>query len=818
MATSSNFETSNKYITYNIELIGNSTNVANNTSNVTVKVSCWRTNTGYTTWGNGTCYCKIDGTTYSSGISNDQSITSSSRVLFTKTLDIGHNSDGTKSVYVSAWINHDRFSSSEQGFTVTLTTIPRTSGISAPTDVVEAGGAVTVTIHKNASAFRHWAYYVFGNTTITVAQNVDSSFNFNPPLSLLNQIPNATTGVGTMYVDTYTNGSSSKTKIGTVSKLFRINAPASIVPSISSVSFSRDNSGYPSAWTENVANVSRITASFSASGKYGSSISSYSVSGTGINASSNGNSISFTPTSSGYPITVKCTVTDSRGRSASVNKELYIYWYEPPKISSFTAYRCTSSGTANEDGTYLKCTATFSYDKVNSKNSIVESVFETKLANVSSDSWTKRKEGISSNTSYVIGGGKISADNAWIVRCRVNDTYTSSVYEIKIPTGSTIMDFRVMGKGLSIGGVCTTDGFNVDWPSYFNQKARFNESIDFKKAIDIANSEADSHDSIYINFWRGNSGLRGAAFSSDNNGSGMRLHLYDDSGTWKAHYAFQPDGVLYTPGLDIGGSQALIGKGGDNSSWIGFHDTVRRRGWVGKGSRADNTISLTAETGDLHLRVDGDKVIYFLIGGDDYRLAGVSGRRFGVAPVVSPRDGVMEIGKYVDFHTSSGDTGDYSFRLQSNDGTLSTTGSISQGSDINLKKDIMYVDDMIQAQNAMLLDNDFDKSNISTNKSFKDFLVNDFKFATFKYKRSETSQFGFIAQDIEKNDLSSFILREVEDYDKNTGETTKYWNYDLSAFTSVVARALQEEIIERDKQIEKLEKRIEALESIIKGE
>lgn len=805
MATSSNFTTSNGYIVYNIEVIGNSINVNNNTSNITVKVSCWRTNTGYTTWGTGTCYCKINGTTYSSGITNDQSITSSSRVLFTKTLDIGHNNDGTKSIYVSAWINHDRFSSSEQGFNVTLTTIPRASGLSSSTDVLEFGGSISVTINKAASAFRHWVYYVFGNTTITVAENVDSSFKFNPPLSLMDQIPNATTGVGTMYVDTYTNGSSSKTKIGTKSKLFRLNVPSNIVPSISNVTLSRDNSGYPSDWTEYIANISKVTANITAAGTYGSTISSYSVTGNGVNVSGTSNSLKFIPTTSGYPITLTFKATDTRGRSVTTTRNIYVYWYEPPKITTFKSFRCNSLGNADDDGSYLKCTTEYSYDGINNKNSIVESVIEVRKSNEST--WKKLKESIGgSNNTFTTGGGSVSPDYAWVVRLRVNDKYTSSTYEIKIPTASTTMDFLRGGKGIAIGSVCDKEGLTVDWQTVFN------------KGIDVQNLDANTHDSYYIRLFRGTTGLKGAGITSDTNGLGLRIHMYDDSGTWKSHYAFQNDGIFSTSGLAVRGSQALIGKEGDNSSWIGFHDTVQRRGWVGKGSRSENTISLTAETGDLHLRVDSDKVIYFIVGGTSYRLGGVSGRRFGVSPVVSPTDGVMEIGKYVDFHSSTGDTGDYSFRLQSNNGTLSTSGSISQGSDINLKKDIMYVDDMIKAQNTMLLDNDFDKSNISTNKSFKDFLVNDFKFATFKYKNSETSQFGFIAQDIEKNDLSSFILREVEDYDKNTGETTKYWNYDLSAFTSVVARALQEEIIERDKQIEKLEKRVEDLENKIKGE
>ena len=60
MATSSNFSTSNQYIKYRIIVTENSYSVANNTSNVTVSVRFYRTNTGYTTYGTGTVYCKIN--------------------------------------------------------------------------------------------------------------------------------------------------------------------------------------------------------------------------------------------------------------------------------------------------------------------------------------------------------------------------------------------------------------------------------------------------------------------------------------------------------------------------------------------------------------------------------------------------------------------------------------------------------------------------------------------------------------------------------------------------------------------------------------
>ena len=87
MATSGAFTTSNKYINYRIEVTQNWQDTANNYSNVTVKVFVYRTNTGYTTYGSGTLYCGIDGTSYSQGITS--SLASGSKILLTLLMYIG---------------------------------------------------------------------------------------------------------------------------------------------------------------------------------------------------------------------------------------------------------------------------------------------------------------------------------------------------------------------------------------------------------------------------------------------------------------------------------------------------------------------------------------------------------------------------------------------------------------------------------------------------------------------------------------------------------------------------------------------------------
>ena len=206
-------------------------------------------------------------------------------------------------------------------------------------------------------------------------------------------------------------------------------------------------------------------------------------------------------------------------------------------------------------------------------------------------------------------------------------------------------------------------------------------------------------------------------------------------------------------------------------------------------------------------------------------------------------DGGTELGKYIDFHESNEHTGDYTVRLTALTNILQcshgfrmrgacypTTNAqgghdcglitnrfytvycvnVNQSSDRNLKKDIYYLDDI----NALSKD-------IKSETPFKDFIKDELRIATYKYKRQQVvedeegnktveempneevdSQIGFIAQDIRNTDVGSLFVY---------GEDGNM-NYSPSGFTSVVAKALQEEIKYRDKQIALLEEKIKLLE------
>lgn len=223
MATSSAMSTSNQYIKYTISITQNSQSTANNTSNVTVSVRFYRTNTGYESYGTGTVYCKINGTQYSASVKPSQKITNSGIVLFTKTLDISHGSDGKKTLTCSAWISHEVVTSSEQSYSQALSTIYRASTVSAT--AAKMGGTSTITINRKSSSFTHTLKYTFGGTTTTIATGVGTSYAWNVP-DLASKCNNATSGTATITCITH-NGSST---VGTDTCTVTISVPSETTP------------------------------------------------------------------------------------------------------------------------------------------------------------------------------------------------------------------------------------------------------------------------------------------------------------------------------------------------------------------------------------------------------------------------------------------------------------------------------------------------------------------------------------------------------------------------------------------------------------
>lgn len=358
MAISAEMTTSNQYIKYRIVVKENTTSVAENKSKgVTVEVQAWRTNTGYTSYGSGTCYCKIDGKEYSQAITSSQEIAYNSyTVLFSKTLDIEHDDDGKKVLECSAYINHDVFSSEEQSFSTELTKIARKSSFTAKGDTL--GSSVIVNITRASSSFVHKVYYEnFNNETIIVQDKVDTACTFIVPLTDSKYIPNNTKGTIKITVDTYSDGEI----IGTDDETITLSIPDTVVPTIDNITIQEAIDKISKNFGIYVQNQSKIKCNITASGIYSSTIKTYEAKLNGTTY----NTKEFTTgvlNVSGKNI-IEFKVVDSRGRIATKKEVFTVYAYQKPKVNSLIVNREKN----NQSTVNISINASIS--SVNNKNS-----------------------------------------------------------------------------------------------------------------------------------------------------------------------------------------------------------------------------------------------------------------------------------------------------------------------------------------------------------------------------------------------------------------------------------------------------------------
>ena len=85
-----------------------------------------------------------------------------------------------------------------------LPTIPRTSSVTCTDGYIES--AVSININRASDSFYHTLKYSFGSLSGTIAEGVGTSYGWTIPSSFYSQIPNSTSGVGTITCETYING------------------------------------------------------------------------------------------------------------------------------------------------------------------------------------------------------------------------------------------------------------------------------------------------------------------------------------------------------------------------------------------------------------------------------------------------------------------------------------------------------------------------------------------------------------------------------------------------------------------------------------
>lgn len=436
-------------------------NISANTSTITANmylVNDWRLNVS----GHASNNCTIDGK--SSDFTAPAINGTGTYLLGTASQTVNHNSDGSKSLTISAMyaiaatISGTYYSKIEASATITLDSIARASSVSASNATM--GSATTISISRASSSFTHTLTYLFGNTSGTiVTKTTATSVSWIPPLSLASQIPKAVTGTCTITCSTY-NGS---TLIGSKTCTLTLTVPASVKPTISSLTASRVDGDVPSSWGIYVQTKSKAKLTINgAAGSYGSTISSYSITGGGYTSTASSFTTGFLNSSGSIKFTA--TVTDSRGRvSAAATVTISVVAYSPPSFASYLSQRCLSNGTIDDDGTYIRGQVSYSYASCGGKNTVTRATYYKKASDTA---WTNASAAFSSGTAFTFGSGKISTETSYDIKYTLTDAFTTIAIQDIVSTAAVVMDFKQGGKGVAVGKVSEADKtFEVaeDW-------------------------------------------------------------------------------------------------------------------------------------------------------------------------------------------------------------------------------------------------------------------------------------------------------------------------------------------------------------------
>ncbi|MCL4942684.1 DUF859 domain-containing protein [Streptococcus suis] len=361
---------------------------------------------------------------------------------------VGHNADGTKSFPFSATFNpnntyHGVITVSGN---IGLATIPRSSSVSVGIGTI--GNALTININRQSSSFKHTVRYAWSNKSGTIASNVDTSTTWTIPLDFANDIPNATSGTGTIFVDTY----SGSTKTGTQQVAFTANIPASMKPTFSGVTLTDTNTVAGSLLSGNnfLQVISNIKVTFNGqSGSYGSSITGYKAEIVNRGQATTSNNGMLGIMNFNGSATIRASVVDSRGRwSDTKDVTINVIEYFAP-ILSFTALRTRETPNIVQivrNAKIAPITLSGSQKNIMTLTFKVAPLGSTSYTadnGSASGSWTTQNTLTNSEANMA---GNYPANKSFTIIGTLSDKFTSVEFSATVATESVVMSYDKDGR------------------------------------------------------------------------------------------------------------------------------------------------------------------------------------------------------------------------------------------------------------------------------------------------------------------------------------------------------------------------------------
>ena len=452
-----------------------SQNVEKNSSTVRIRLVLFNTNQ---TFPRGMCKWYVDAFGQYIGDTNylEVSRQNSETQLIDKTIEVEHtngkNVFGSKAFF---------YCYSPQGpsdlnvgpYAIALDPIDNASTFDFSKNVV-LGNALDISITKKTPSARHTLRYSWYGLDGTLSENIDASYRWTIPESFANDIPNSSSGWGTIFLDTYVDGK----LINTQSKTFTAGLSLNRVkPTFSRIALADANEKTRNVTQSDryfVSVLSKIYARFdNVQAKFGASITGYFMEIVGNNNTISAPSGTFHEISvnKDTQFTLRGYVEDSRGiRSDPYETTITVLNYFSPTLK----FEVTRSGATNSTLT-IKRFAKVAPLMVNGvQKNPMKLTFTTRQIDSNTEvidnggaggNWSQISEFNASNANL---GNSYPADTSYIVVGKLEDKFTSVSFQDTVTGDRVVMSYDKEGVG--INKYRERGALDVDGLIYSNRK------------------------------------------------------------------------------------------------------------------------------------------------------------------------------------------------------------------------------------------------------------------------------------------------------------------------------------------------------------
>lgn len=771
----------------------NSQDTANNSSNVTVEAHLVSLKSSYNINASATKYGSlvINGTTYN--FSFNATISGlQDKKLYTTTVTIPHNSDGTKSFSISCSLGIEvtlsgtKYNTVSTSNTVALPAIPRTTPVST-SGTAKFGATITITHTRPSTAFTITLRYTCGSASGTIiTKQATNSTSWTVPKDLQSQIPKSTSIPITIYCDTY----SGDTLIGTTYTSYTCSIADDCNPSLTTLSCSNPDTG----GTTFYQGVSKLRVEVGYNQAYSSPIEKFVMTVDGQTITNYGYIIWSGVLQNSGAKNVAITITDGRGRTATKTwtNAFTVTAYSAPKINNFTCKRMALDEDGNPVISNLGTKGYFSYD-ISWHSSSTNKVRKFYYKPNASSSWTTISLSNDSQTDYNFNNS-LASGSGYDLKLEISDQVTTVSQTIQMPYLFPLINLSADGTSIAFGKETNAaNRFMVSMDASFNNRTKI-YSLEVTGEATCNNVPLKIISENGTGTYYGNQIWLSECLSMASTGSGGTLYLNS-----AANHSW----------VDLYGSVNIRGRGsnrqilkietagdgngnGDGQTHIGYYDSGYGgycHYFRGGGRMFVNNAKGLAVTNDI------------IVGNFAY----ASKISYNSDATPQGYDGGWGIGATCHIYptTTARYLGSSAHRWHS----AFLVNSPNVSSDARLKENIKYMDNLPAATSTYVeaLDNDE-----ITTADLVEFVKNDLYMATYDYKLDtvgmedgekeqvismNSRQIGFIAQDIKDSKVGKYLVTE---------DDQGILGYETANWTSIIAGALQHEIRTREAETNEL--------------